>query len=318
MSMMTREEWLAERKKGIGGSDAAAVMGVSPWMTPVAVWCDKTGRSAPKEENESMRIGTALEQFVADRYCAETGRTVQKFNKMIHKGCLLGNFDRLVVPEGEKVASHKGEVRTDLLLECKTSSREWDGEVPIQYFCQVQHYMGLDPRLAHADIAVLFLGRKHFEIMRVERDDEVIHAMQERLTSWWEEYVIGDKMPPPTNEADCKLLWARSNPGKTITTSEEIEEKVKQYNKLKADEKSAKEAAEIYKNDICAFLEDNEVLLGIDGKPILTWKSPVKEKSDTDWEALARSLGATDEQIAKFTTFSIGGRRFLPKNAKAK
>lgn len=318
MSTMTRDEWLQMRKSGIGGSDAAAILGISPWTTPVTVWLDKTGRSASTEPNHAMRIGTELEDLVARLYCENSGRSLQRFNTMLRKGHLLGNIDRLVIPEGEKIASHMGVIRTDTLLECKTASRDWEDGVPLYYQTQVQHYMGLAPEVQHADVACLFLNRKTFEMYRVERDDEVITMMSEKLNAWWEEYVVNDKMPAPTNEADCRLLWARSNPGKTITASKEIEEKLKQYNKLKADEKSAKEAAETYKNDICAFLENNEVLLGIDGKPILTWKSPSKEKSDTDWEALARTLGATDEQIAKFTTFSIGGRRFLPKNAKAK
>ena len=324
MGTQTREEWLAERKSGIGGSDAAAVLGFSPWATPVNVWLDKTGRAEPKEETEAMRIGTELEDFVARRYCQETGRTVQRFNKMIHKGCLLGNFDRLVVPDGEKVASHMGEVRTNRLLECKTSSREWDGVAPIYYEIQVFHYMGLEPRLQYADIACLFLNRKHFEIFGVKRDDEVINAMQEKLTAWWEEYVVGNKMPPPTNETDCKLLWARSNPGKTIESTEEIRAKLEEYNARKSDEKAAKEAAAALQSDICAFLGDSEVLLGADGKPILTWKS-AKDTSKTDWEALARWMYAQNhtvtevpaEWIAKFTKTTPGSRRFTPKATKA-
>lgn len=314
--VQTREEWLAERKSGIGGSDAAAILGISPWATPVNVWLDKTGRAAPREETEAMRIGTELEDFVARRYSQETGREVRRFNRMVHRGCLLGNFDRLVVPEGEKVASHMDEVRTDTLLECKTSSREWDGEVPLYYQTQVQHYMGLEPKLVHADVAVLFLGRKHFEVMRVERDDEVIHAMQERLTAWWDEYVVGDKMPPPMNEADCKLLWARSNPGKTVETTEEIAEKLRKYADAKETERAVKDIAAALQSDICAFMGDAEVLVGLDGKPLLTWKS-AKDSMKTDWEAIAKELGATPELIASHTEAKPGARRFTPKAQKA-
>lgn len=312
--MQDRNQWLAERRSGIGGSDAAAVLGLSHWATPVTVWLDKTGRAPEREETEAMRIGTELEDFVARRYMAETGRNVQRFNRMVHKGCLLGNFDRLVVPDGEKVASHMGEVRTDTLLECKTSSREWDGEVPIQYICQVMHYMSLESRLLHADVACLFLGRKHFEVFRVERDEEVIKAMQERLTSWWEEYVVADKMPPPTNEEDCKLLWARSNPGKTVTATDEIADKLLRYADAKATEKAAKEIAAGLQSDICAAMGDAEILVGLDGKPLLTWKS-AKDSIKTDWEAVARELGADAEHIAAHTEAKPGARRFVPKEA---
>ena len=314
MNQAEREAWLAERKSGIGGSDAAAVLGVSPWRTPVDVWLDKTGRAPQKEETEAMRIGTELEDFVARRYCQETGRTVQRYNRMIHDGCLLGNFDRLVVPDGEKVASHMGEIRTDTVLECKTSSAEWDGEVPLQYVCQVQHYMGLAPCLAHADVAALFLGRKHFEVFRVDRDDEAIREMRERLKAWWEEFVVGDTMPQPTNEEDCRKLWARSNPGKSVFATEEIAAKVAEYAVKKAEASKVKAELETLQGDICAAIGDAEVLLGADGKPIVTWKS-AKDSAKTDWEGLARKLGATDCQIAEWTRTVIGSRRF---NLKAK
>lgn len=315
MTPQEREKWLAERKSGIGGSDAAAVLGLSPWATPVNVWLDKTGRSAPKPETPQMKYGTYFEDYVAKLYAEETGRAVQRFNKMLHKGCLLGNIDRLVVPEGGKIASHQGEIRTDTLLECKTSGMDWNGEVPTYYYTQVMHYLGLDDNLKHADVAVMYRHNLKFEVFHVERDDEVIKAMFERLTDWWNEYVVGDKMPPPVNEADCKLLWARSNPGKSVTATEEIEAKVKAYLEADARAKEAKAEADKVKGEICAFMQDGEVLTDLTGKPILTYKS-AKDSVKTDWEAVARTLNATDDLIAKFTKTTPGSRRFTPKAKK--
>ena len=315
MTQEEREKWLAERKSGIGGSDAAAVLGLSPWATPVNVWLDKTGRSAPKPETPQMKYGTYFEDYVAKLYTEETGRAVQRFNKMLHKGCILGNIDRLVVPDGGKIASHQGEIRTDTLLECKTSGMDWNGEVPPYYYTQVMVYCGLDDNLKHADVAVMYRHNLKFEVFHVERDDEVIKAMFERLTDWWNEYVVGDKMPPPVNEADCKLLWARSNPGKSVTATEEVEAKVTAYLEADAKAKEAKAEADRVKGEICAFMEDGEVLVDAAGKPILTYKS-AKDSVKTDWEAVARTLNATDDLIAKFTKTTPGSRRFTPKAKK--
>lgn len=312
---MTQEErnaWLEERKTGIGGSEAAAIMGISPWATPATIWLDKTGRGTPKEETEAMRIGTELEDFVARRYTQETGRRVQRFNKMIHKGCLLGNFDRLVIKDDEKVASYHDEVRTDLLLECKTSSREWEDGVPLYYQTQVQHYMGLEPKLTAADVACLFLGRKHFEIYRVTRDEQVIEHMQKYITEWWDKHIVHDEMPKPTNETDCKLLWARSNPGKTVEGTSEIKGKLKLLAEYKDEEKKLKETAYGLQSEIEAFMGDAEIIAAPNGKPWCTWKS-AKDTVKVNWEALARSLGASDEQIAAYTTTTPGSRRFLTK-----
>ncbi len=310
---MTRDEWLAARKSGIGGSDAAAILGISPFRTAVDVWLDKTGRKPPQEETEAMRIGTELEDFVARRYAEQSGHAVQRFNRMLRRGVLLGNLDRLVIPDGEKVASHMGEIRTDTLLECKTASRDWGDGVPLYYQTQVQHYMGLDERLEHADVAVLFLVHKHFATYRVERDDEAIRLMSERLTAWWQKHVLGDEMPPPTSEEDCKALWARSNPGKSVEASDEVGDAVSRYRELSETADAAEAEMKTLRDAICAAMGDAEVLTSpLDGKPIVTWKS-AKDRTKTDWEAVARELGATPEQIEAHTAVVAGARRFMLK-----
>ena len=68
MAVMDREKWLEERRKGIGGSDAAALVGMNSYSTPYTVWADKTGRLPEKEDSEAMRQGRDLEQYVAERF----------------------------------------------------------------------------------------------------------------------------------------------------------------------------------------------------------------------------------------------------------
>lgn len=316
MTPKERQEWLAERRKGIGGSDVAAILGLSPWATPLTVWLEKTGRSPGKPETEAMRIGTELEDFVARRYSQEMGRVVQRFNRMLHKGCLLGNLDRLVVPEGQKVASHMGEIRTDTFLECKTTSIDWKDGVPLYYLTQIQHYMGLDEHLKHADVAVLFLNHKRFETYRVERDDIIIKAMQARLAAWWDEHIVGGKMPPPTCEDDNRIIYGISCPGKKIVADADIKRKLEQYKEAKAAEKAAKEQVETLKTDICAFMKDAETLTDENNNTLATWKNN-RDKRKTDWEGLALALNASAEQIANYTITSPGDRPFRPKSTDA-
>ena len=52
---LTREEWLAIRKKGIGGSDAGAICGLNPYASPMNVYLDKTTEESDSEDNEAMR-----------------------------------------------------------------------------------------------------------------------------------------------------------------------------------------------------------------------------------------------------------------------
>ena len=80
---MSREEWLDRRRKSIGGSDAAGIVGLSKWASPFSVWADKTGRAPEKEDTEAMRQGRDLEDYVA-RWMEETGKRVYRLPAMLY------------------------------------------------------------------------------------------------------------------------------------------------------------------------------------------------------------------------------------------
>src|SRR5947209_6843419 len=73
-----RELWLAERRRGLGGSDAAPACGMSPWKTPFELYLDKTGQLPPEKMTEAMKLGVHFEAALADLYSAETGRSLFK------------------------------------------------------------------------------------------------------------------------------------------------------------------------------------------------------------------------------------------------
>lgn len=81
---MSRQAWLAERRKTIGGSDAAGIVGLSRHATPYTVWADKTGRLPEQEDNETMRQGRELEEYVAKRWEEATGKRVRRSNALLY------------------------------------------------------------------------------------------------------------------------------------------------------------------------------------------------------------------------------------------
>ena len=124
----------------MAGSDIGAILGLSPYKTPVDVWAEKTRRAEPVRETLQMRFGTFAEEFVASEYSVITGRAVQRYTPMLRHPTapLIGHVDRLVIPEGQKRASHQREIRTDTLLEAKTASafaafreEEWGRPAPM-------------------------------------------------------------------------------------------------------------------------------------------------------------------------------------------
>lgn len=109
---MEHEKWLRLRKGGIGGSDAAAVCGLNPYRSPMAVYWEKTTDTLDLSDNEAMRQGRDLENYVAQRFTEETGKKVRRSNKMYWSEMhpyMYADVDRLLVGE-------------DAGLECKTVS----------------------------------------------------------------------------------------------------------------------------------------------------------------------------------------------------
>src|SRR6056297_2040778 len=164
------EQWHKNRKLGLGGSDAAAAIGLNKWKSSYDLWLEKTGQIENNVDNERMYWGTVLEDVVAKEFTSRTGKKVRKTNKMYFSEehpFMLANIDRKVVGESA-------------ILECKTTSaynnKAWqDGEVPESYLVQVMHYLAVTG-YERAYIAVL-IGGQRFEYTSVERDEELIEMI---------------------------------------------------------------------------------------------------------------------------------------------
>ena len=169
---MPREVWLEHRRRSIGGSDAAAIVGLNPYSSAYAVWADKLGVIPPKEDNEAMRLGRDLEDYVAKRFTEATGKKVRRENSIIINPdypFAHANVDRLVCAENSGL-----EIKTTTSLNLK---RFKNGEYPANYYAQVVHYMAI----TGADrwyLAVLILG-KELKIFCIERDEAEICALME-------------------------------------------------------------------------------------------------------------------------------------------
>lgn len=197
---LAREDWLKLRKTGIGGSDAAAAVGLNPYMSPLELWLDKTGRDAglakpdPHDTTEPIYWGTLLEPIVAAAYTQQTGNRVRKVNAVLQHPTIpfmLANLDREIVGEpGVQI------------LECKTAgefgAHLWRDGVPEYVQLQVQHQLAVTGKRA-ADVAVLLCGQK-LEVHRVVRDDGLIARLVELEAAFWQ-YVETDT-PPPADGSD--------------------------------------------------------------------------------------------------------------------
>lgn len=190
---MGRDRWLELRRESIGGSDAAAIVGLNDWSSPYALWADKTGRLPPKEDSEAMRQGRDLEAYVAERWEEATGKRVRRLNAILKNSAYPfahANIDRDVIGE-------------DAGLECKTTSilrlREFKGgEYPASYYAQCVHYMAVTGA-ARWYLAVLVLNQGFYHYV-IERDQAEIDALMEAEERFWG-YVRQDEPPPVDGSA---------------------------------------------------------------------------------------------------------------------
>lgn len=187
---LSREEWLKYRKMGIGGSDAGAICGLNPYSTAISVFRDKTEDDISNYDNEAMRQGRDLEDYVARRFTEETGYKVRRVNAMYQKEehpFMLANVDRMLV--GKNIG-----------LECKTANTlnadKWkDGKIPEHYQIQCHHYMAVTGA-ASWYIAVVILG-KEFKYVQINRDEELIQNLITIETDFWNNHVLKGMIPDP-------------------------------------------------------------------------------------------------------------------------
>lgn len=140
-----REDWLAGRMQGIGASEAAAVVGMSPWMSKLELWRLKVGAEKPKDLSGSAAVsrGVRMEPALRGLYTAiHPGRTVDYYPYDIlyqkERPFIFATLDGEITDE----RGRKG------ILEIKTSSpngkagwAKWDGHIPDHYYCQILHQM---------------------------------------------------------------------------------------------------------------------------------------------------------------------------------
>lgn len=214
---LTREDWLEVRKNGIGGSDAAAAVGLNPYMSQLELWLIKTGRDAnlprpdPHDTTEPAYWGTLLEPIVAASYTKQTGNRVRRVHAVLQHPTIpfmIANVDREIVGN-----------RDVQLLECKTAgefgARLWRDGVPEYVQLQVQHQLAVTGR-QRADVAVLLCGQR-LNVHRIERDDGLIARLIDLEAAFWRYVETGT--PPPADgseSADRALRCLYPGAGGTV------------------------------------------------------------------------------------------------------
>ena len=274
---MTHQEWLEDRRKGIGGSDVAAVLGLNKYKSVYQLWLEKTGQvEVTSAQSEAAYWGNTLEEVVAEEFSKRTGKKVRKRNQVFEHQkypFLRANVDRDVVGE-------------NAVLECKTANQylanEWDDdEIPIQYICQVQHYMNV-LNLDYVYIAVLIGGQK-FLWKKMERDQELIDMITEKLVEFWTENVEKGIEPAIDGlKATSDFLTQRylDTEDNQTELNAAFDENIANLARLKGDKKIIEENIMLLENELKQALGKSDATIGITPNNIVSWKKTQSKRLD--------------------------------------
>ena len=304
---ITHEAWLAARRKGIGGSDAAAVCGLSRYSSALDIWLQKTGRKPATPDNEAMHWGRLLEPVVRAEFVRRTGLTVKECPYlMAHKDYpfMLANVDGIV---SEKDG-------TKAVLEIKTTNsfttaKDSEDGLPVEWYCQIQHYLAVTG-LSKAYVVVLIGGNK-LQWQIVDRDEETIQTIVALESHFWHEYVLKD-VPPPVdaNSGDALALLYPTSTESSVVLPAEADELIAQYLEIKKAEDELKAAKATCENKLKALLKDAENGIAPNGYTV-SWKSFSQSRLDST------KIKAAHPDIATQFTTTVTGRKFSVTAPKA-
>lgn len=319
----TRAAWLAWRREGIGASDVAAALGVSPWLSPLGLYLRKVGDVPEDEPNEAMQLGSDLEDFVSDQFTKRTGLHVAGAQTWcIHPE---HGFARCTV-DGFVVESAASTVADALgVFETKTTGnlrRFMGDDLPLHVELQVQWQMFVTGH-EHAWVCAFGGGdRLGLAVREVERDDVALQQIVERVAAFWQR--VEQRNPPepteyPFNPSDARDLAAafdEPEPGMSVPLDElKIEtDEGERYvldvlRERKAQASALADDIARLENAVKARMGDAEAAT-FDGEQVLTWKAVTSRRFDTK-----RCKAEAPDVFERFAAESTA-RRFVLRQAK--
>lgn len=299
---MEGPQWLEERRKGIGGSDIAAIMGFSPWKTPYRVYQEKRKEVDAWQGNESTDWGKRQEPVIRQWYSDATGRCVYLPEKILFHSkypFMLASLDGYTDdPRGVEIKTAR-------------SSKGWGepgtNEIPDYYMLQVQHYMVVTG-FEVFDVPVS-IGGGSPELYEVPADKELQELIIQACAEFWQRVVNGNP-PEPTTYADAVQRFGKIKAEGAVIAPEtalyylnDLRGVRDQINELQAKEEELKGRL------IITLGEQGDTLIDNGGATLLTYKLSNGRKS-FDAKALEKEM---PEIYQKYLKNGEPSRRFLLK-----
>lgn len=287
---------MTNRTQFLGGSDVAALLGLSPYTTPYALWAEKTGRTDPPDLSSKGAVlwGQVLEPVIAEYWARINGGIFlgQRLRRRFHPAFpfMSAEVDYYVYSMGPPPQ------RPDAILEIKTAGDRMRGkwgdehtdQVPPEYYVQALWQLLINPEIPKVIIAVL-IGGQDFREYVVRREDAhgEIAALEEAARQWWERHVIND-VPPPIESTDRSVVdqvFELFDPEKAIVARKADETLIRRITRNKARVKAIETELDRDTARLCARIGHNEVIVDSENRVLASWKG--QRRRSLDWNAIA-------------------------------
>jgi len=272
-----------DRKTFIGGSDTAAILGLSPWKTPLQIYLEKTGEWVEEITPAKQKIfnrGKRFEPVVAEML-------IDELTERGHDVEVMARNQRYTDHEFDFLAA---EIDLDLLVdgleinaEIKTvhpfAAKDWgelnSDEMPLHYVAQIVHGQMVTER--GKTVVAALIGTDDLRLHFVHRDEELINHVRERELAFWK--MVQDRtQPPPINPEDVMRLYEWDD-GDPIQANLEMVEHVDRLRDLKAKIRTLNKQKEEIEKEVKLYMGPNAILLH-DLMPLVSWKSHVATRLD--------------------------------------
>tara|TARA_R110000824_G_scaffold1819_3_gene9032 strand:+ start:211 stop:1191 length:981 start_codon:yes stop_codon:yes gene_type:complete len=211
MNQTERKAWLAERKKGMGGTDVAAIMMAGADVADkigsfdkslFKIWSEKTGLfKSEDQDNAVLMRGRVMEKYVFELYELHLGEGCRLWERGLTwhptRPRIFGTPDMMVEKNG-----------TSFGMDAKTRRfrKGWGKtgttDIPLDVEVQMRVYMEIFDA-PYWDIATLF-SLDDFRVYRIERDEELGSQILDVAEEWWSKYVDSETPPPPDGTDMCR------------------------------------------------------------------------------------------------------------------
>ena len=311
-------EQVERRKKGLGGSDISAIVGLSHYRSEFEVYLSKVGETVQKEETGPMEWGLRHEDAIAKKFAEKNGVDV-----IDPEGEIFTHPDNPILrcmPDRFALNGKREQ------LELKTAdahiASRWgfgEDEAPQEYLIQVTWNSNILRALGVVDgdmnhLAAL-IGGNDYRQYKVPHDQELADMLVEKANAWWKAH-IETKTPPEIDGSQAAQDWIRrkfpDNVAPMIESDEKIDELAISLRDLRVDLAEMELKEDALKNKMRHAIGDNDGVIGGWGK---AYNRKSKDKTTVDYKGLIEKLKVPKILMDEFSAKSDGVRsfKFYPK-----